>query len=122
MMKSPDEIKKGLVICSCDEGRDKCVRCPYFDGTCRNDLNAIEKDALALIQQLEAQAPRWISVEERLPEDEKDVAVIVKLQKGNWMYLTAFRLPYGGWWINKGAGLDYAEITHWMPLPEPPEE
>lgn len=53
-MKSPDEIKKGLEICSCDEDRDKCVRCPYFDGPCRNDLNAIEKDTLALIQQLEA--------------------------------------------------------------------
>ena len=66
--------------------------------------------------------PRWISVEERLPEDEKDVAVIVKLQKGNWMYLTAFRLPCGGWWINRGAGLDYAEVTHWMPLPPAPKE
>ena len=66
MMKSPDEIKKGLEICSCDEDRDKCVRCPYFDGTCRNDLNAIEKDALALIQQLEAQNAELIKIIEQL--------------------------------------------------------
>lgn len=52
-MKSPDEIKKGLVICYYDGSINKCVRCPYSDGTCGNDLNAIEKDALDLIRQLE---------------------------------------------------------------------
>lgn len=58
-MKSPDEIKKGLVICYYDGSINKCVRCPYSDGTCGNDINAIEKDALALIQQLEAENSRY---------------------------------------------------------------
>lgn len=66
MMKTPDEIKKGLEICIYDEGRDKCVRCPYFDGACGNDLNAVEKDALALIQQLESENAELIKKVEQL--------------------------------------------------------
>ena len=68
-----------------------------------------------------AQSPRWISVTERLPEKDKDVLVyaitkfiggskiaIDKLEEGEchpiWLYTH-------GWF----------EVTHWMPLPEPPE-
>lgn len=47
-MKTPDEIKKGLEICS---SRWDCVKCPYPEGECYSDL--VEKDALAYIQQLE---------------------------------------------------------------------
>ena len=119
-MKSPDEIKKGLEICSCDEGRDKCVRCPYFDGTCRNDLNAIEKDALALIHQLEAKVPRWISVEERLPDVNADVVLIIPRNDGPCIRVGWLR-ESGRWWA-AGQGLVPYEVTHWMPLPEPPKE
>lgn len=139
-MKSPDEIKKGLECCNQFRSGGHwniCSKCPCDIGKGRCD-GTLETDALTYIVQLEADnaqqarcienltdklnatndaLPRWISVEERLPEDEKDVAVIVKMPKGNWMYLTAFRLPMGGWWINRGSGLDYAEVTHWSPLP-----
>lgn len=54
MPKTPDEIKKGLVSCI---SVGKCwTECPYFAGealpfTC---IRALSADALALIQQLEA--------------------------------------------------------------------
>ena len=121
MGRTPEEIKKGLTTCLSRGQEGHCDKCPYYDIVLESCQDVLKTETISLIQQLEAQVPRWISVEERLPEDEKDVAVIVKLQKGNWMYLTAFRMPYGGWWINRGSGLDYAEVTHWMPLPEPPE-
>lgn len=130
-MKSPDEIKKGLEICSCDEDRDKCVRCPYFDGTCRNDLNAIEKDALALIHQLEAQVPRWISVKEnekpRLRQDCLCICSYSDTKNHEWDYMMVLR------WMGEGdngyvnrphfqhEGMNGMIVTHWMPLPEPPE-
>lgn len=103
------------------EMRDNCVK--HADDQYDDPKREAKREALniAITAMGRSVPPRWISVEERLPEDEKDVAVIVKLRKGNWMYLTAFRMPYGGWWINRGSGLDYAEVTHWMPLPEPPE-
>lgn len=57
---------------------------------------------------------RWIPVEERLPED--DVEVLTRRATGmsvesrcgfGWVYD-----EYNGRW----------EVTHWMPLPQPPKE
>lgn len=99
-MKNPEEIKHGLEIvvngcltCDC------CITdCPY-DPECHpmnEDTNVdmpkkMAADAIAYIQQLEnhigeltekvakleAAQPRWISVEERLPDNEVDVLVCV---------------------------------------------
>lgn len=63
-MKTPDEIKKGLALCIDNEAA--CIGCPYDDvETCHCDLM---EDAFALIQQLEAKVPKWISVEKKLPK------------------------------------------------------
>ena len=50
-MKTPEEIKKGLECCA-DEGYS-CAECPYE--SCSDDWNAVERDALAYIQQLEVE-------------------------------------------------------------------
>lgn len=63
-MKTPEEIKKGLKICGDAKCHD-CRGCAYDGTTCDNELN---NDALAYIQQFEAQQPRWISVKEREPK------------------------------------------------------
>lgn len=99
-MKKPEEIKKGLEIAV--NGCLPCDRpitdCPY-DLECRptsKDTNVdmpkqMAADAIAYIQQLEnhigkltekvaqleAAQPRWISVEEKLPDNEVDVLVCV---------------------------------------------
>ena len=55
MTKTPDEIKKGLECCmdyqNCTEGEDP--QCPYYDA--QRCMEALLADALALIQQLEAE-------------------------------------------------------------------
>lgn len=48
-MKTPEEIKKGLETCIVYKN---CRGCPYNNGNCGMQL---EIDALAYIQQLEAQ-------------------------------------------------------------------
>lgn len=74
-MKTPEEIKKGLECCKVGiSWATTCAKgCPYLNepvpgGRCEMELL---KDALALIQQLEAQVPKWISVveQESLEED-----------------------------------------------------
>lgn len=77
-MKTPDEIKKGMLICG--GGFGDCAECPYHQtpAACMK----LSQDALAYIQQLEHQIgeltemvaqleaaqPKWISVDERPPE------------------------------------------------------
>ena len=57
--------------------------------------------------------PRWISVEERLPEDGETVVVFTS--RGKISYATRTELGWSG---------PYSCLfpTHWMPLPEPPKE
>ena len=61
--------------------------------------------------------PQWISVDERLPgEDFLDKEIIVcKLNRfgGRLVYVTRFWGTHSALWN---------DITHWMPLPEPPKE
>ena len=66
-MKTPEEIKKGEECC---RPRDKRCECPYYgEDWCSSNKNDA---ALALIRQLEAQVPKWISVHDALPGmDEK---------------------------------------------------
>lgn len=99
-MKTQDKIKKGLqIVVNCCLPCDRPITdCPY-DLECHpinEDTNVdmpkqMVADAIAYIQQLEnhireltekvakleAAQPRWISVEERLPDNEVDVLVCV---------------------------------------------
>lgn len=56
---------------------------------------------------------KWISVEERLPEDSGDVLVCHK----NGFITTNAWLGHNWWFKN-----EKNPITHWMPLPQPPKE
>lgn len=59
--------------------------------------------------------PRWISVEERLPEDMEDVLVKVCA-----IIDIGYYDERGKCWEMYGYEGD-CNPTHWMPLPEPPE-
>lgn len=71
-------------------------------------------------QWFEAHKQRWIPCSERMPEPGKILVTVgktVTISNGAWLYRSLegkTRVP-----ANYGAGLT---VTHWMPLPEPPEE
>ena len=67
----------------------------------------------------EYDGPRWISVEEKLPEDYEDVVIIMRNGASSW-YRVGYR-EYGGWSFGGGRRVP-DEGTHWLPLPEPPKE
>lgn len=81
------------------------------------------------IEKLRRKVPRWIPVEERLPELQSWGASTVvlgliksenapSLNKLHDLNLTLCVYCDNGIWSMPGR---YVAITHWMPLPEPPE-
>ena len=119
-MKTPEEIKKGLECCL----EDFCKNCPYE--RLLNCTESVREDALALIRQLEAEVPQWISVEERMADEEKIALVFGRgeVSKGTLIeYLPRVHVAYTrkGEWILYDSG-ELVHATHWMPLPEPPQE
>ena len=138
-MKKPEEIKKGLEF-----GKENCLNakccvdeCPYetcCDVSYPDVMAEVPRtmlcDALALIQQLESQVPRWISVEERLPERHGQQCVglySIGEYKG---YLTPYVFTWHAYGNNgyvdgphfNDEGLDGLKVHYWMPLPEAPKE
>ena len=72
----------------------------------------------------------WVSVEERLPEDEKDGEIVLVIVFGkphenitlHGAIMTAGYFQDEGWVLNEYPEWEGPEITHWMPLPNPPAE
>ena len=79
------------------------------------------------VEQLEAAQPKWISVEERLPEV-SDVALVIANGKPkphitlHNAYLIASYWGDEGWIADGFDGWDALQVTYWMPLPEAPKE
>jgi hypothetical protein len=64
---------------------------------------------------LESMQPAWIPVDERLPEDDRDVFVVDE-QGERWLGYYEHG-DEGRWFFCSG---DQAVITHWMEMPPPP--
>lgn len=80
-----------------------------------------EAAALVTKESAELLERRWIPVEERLPEDPvKKVLVFVPHTHGD--IVDAGRYLGADGWVLEGWHLTQNAVTHWMPLPEPPEE
>lgn len=65
----------------------------------------------------------WISCSERMPEDEQEVIV---QNKFGYRYVSYFD-EHSGLFFNMPGGnqmncIEHILVTHWMPLPEPPQE
>lgn len=64
----------------------------------------------------------WISVEERLPEPEKEVIILNKRKRIDIDFLTDdFEGGYYWWKSDDIIFCEDDEITHWMPMPELPK-
>ena len=112
-MKSPEEIAKALHLCynppsSCDD-------CPYDE--CKDCVEVVARDAEECIRALVNKLPRWISVEEKLP---KRGAIVLCYTK--YFYEVLQWDDDAEQWVGQYSVNAKHYVTHWMPLPEPPEE
>ena len=102
------------------------AKCPAFPAglDCREEMH---KEVLALLERLTAEnaalrekVPQWISVEERRPEPGKRVLATDGVFVGE-----AYRTSADTWRRYDGIAMRDclgSIVTHWMPLPEAPEE
>ena len=121
------EIVQALRICAThiEKGCGLCPQMKYVRCTER-----LADEAITMIERLTAEnaalrekGPRWISVEDGPPEawkNEEDNTLI------NYMiYSPYFGVDIGNYHKEAGTWLCMAlpcTVTHWMPLPEAPEE
>lgn len=123
-MKTPEEIK--AIKLALIDIETTCGHCPYEGepngcnrpgGICK--MFDVTLDAAEAIQQLEAQQPRWISVGKQLPED--DGCVLCYLKDGSPDTVCVYYAD-GELFFAPGLNNVTDSVTHWMPLPLPPEE
>lgn len=118
-MELIEKVKEGLRCCNNIDGHDY-NDCPYIvtesSHYCKVERN---DDTIEAIRQLEARVPSWISVEESLPERYEHVLVTTRFTDEGEPDLEIAYLSLNRW--TKEEGHLYGRVTHWMPLPEPPE-
>lgn len=92
---------------------------------------ALAAEVSELRQELEAaktlQDAAWISVKERLPEDDVMVLCTVSGKPRDWITLDgaieiASHSRAEGWIVETWPEWEDPKVTHWAPLPEPPKE
>ena len=137
-MRDYENTAKALRCCRLTSARG-CAECPYSvnnNEKCAHLLN----DAADAIEELLAAVPHWISVEERLPEFVMNNSGCVCTTK--LLFRTEHKTIHIGYAIRTYHNIETVEgyecivvdrwydqsgdmiedVTHWMPLPEPPKE
>ena len=86
-------------------------------------IDAIDMAISALRQRdvTDTNVGKWISVKDRLPEAGGYVVCIAKRNPFSRFMPMVARIEKNGW-ENPITEQYISEVTHWMPLPEPPEE
>ena len=114
-----DKLIKSLERCA---SGGKCNGC-YCHDECEGTTNAamikardLLREQRKTINELEARKAEWISANDRPPEKAGDYLVSTK----SGFVWTYFFRPSIGWYDSSGYLAD--DVTHWMPLPEPPME
>lgn len=92
-----DTLLANIHNAMCADCNDECAACQW-------------RDAIRLIEEAPT-VGEWISVDDRLPEEDSDALVCNKqgIVFSDWF-------KFGIWQLGS------MNISYWMPLPEPPEE
>ena len=109
---------------NCSSSAAPCRTCDMMENNrCTDDLMRQAADVIELLEsRLRNHEQRWISLKDIFPNDEEDVLLKFPHNRavGFW--------DKGAWGVCSGDGF-YTEVaeneakpTHWMPLPDPPNE
>ena len=112
-MRDYEDLVKSLRYCAEYDCTTVCPRA----GTGNGCITRLKKEAADAIEELSKS--KWISAEKRLPEVGKRV---LTLSKFGHCFDRTLREHNGGVLLFAPDGFAPGkDVTHWMPLPEPPE-
>lgn len=134
-----NELVKALRVCATTK---PCSECPYEvdEGKCwtkdfaaadliekqERQIQTLKWERDVAVEQAVRDKLRWIPVKERLPEPGKMVLLIVSGKVKNITLIGAYELGEfdidEGWILEMWPEWEDPKVTHWMPLPELPEE
>ena len=89
-----------------------------FQEACAMAIAALKEQESRAKKTSDKKTSEWISVEERLPEKDKDVMCYSNKNGGHMFF--GYRGWISGEWM-EGGSLHIGDVTHWMPLPDAPE-
>lgn len=126
---TPEEAAATLRHCVNEQHCMECAMYPHLrSGKCTMKLCAAAADTIeALIEENKRlrEENQWISVEERLPEGDLLVLVIVSGRVGNIHLDRAIELAEfsmdEGWILEMWPEWENPTVTHWKPMPKGPE-
>lgn len=128
-MRDYEDLVKSLRYCAEYDCTTVCPRA----GTGNGCITRLKKDAADAIEDLIAaltasnevvanRRPKWISVEERLPEEGKNVLVCI-CADGKYDITRGWYDKKQGFCCWDDAAMESADFTkYWMQMPEPPKE
>ena len=116
----PKEYSAGMVKAACE----RVGRTVKEIGNMLLHQSAVIELLVGALRDALAKVPKWISVEDRLPEshDEKADCYLVTDGEFIWMAYYACKEWQFAECTDSPYVIDWTDITHWMPLPELPEE
>ena len=127
-----EDVERWAIVSVSDAGKWKDVPFALFEKNGGRFEWNVEDCELSLYSYPPAHIDRskWISVKERLPDDEKDGETVLAIVSGKphknitlcHALMTAGYFPGEGWVVNEYPEWENPTITHWMPLPELPKE
>lgn len=122
-MNTREMVERGIECCLAGVMRE-CQECPfsYTNGGTWECQAALGNRILTLIQQLEAQAPKWISVKEQMPKGEALAVNDYGTMAIGWIEYCTYDQESTYVCRDLDSGIGISHVTHWMPLPEPPKE
>ena len=116
------EIVQALRCCASGESEEECPFTEKYgcDGCPKVSADLIER-LTAENAALREKVPQWISVEDRLPIDRLSKYLVAFRDAGGSIVDMARYFPSDGWTCDNWE-VPQDLITHWMPLPDSPEE
>ena len=97
---------------------------------CGHEHNCSIKGCAIIRSAVEAlEKTQWHKSNERLPDDQSDGEIVLAVASGRYKNVTlidaiqlAGYFPGEGWVLDEFPAMDKPSVSHWMPLPEMPEE